>query len=460
MNSVTSFLKHPVFIIAVIGIIARLVISPLMGVGYDADYWAVIVRNLESGQGLYGLEGYYYTPIWGYFLSFESMIQETFLHIDVLGIRVPEAFMMESFTVWWSANATSISFNIFTEIPFILSDLLVGYLIYWLIKDITKNEKKAALGFALWFLCPLIICVTSISGMFDTFSVLFAMLCIVMVRKDKLFLAGVLFMFAVLTKFFPVYLLFLLLGYIMVKHRADGAAFKSVLKALLGGVLAFFVLMLPQILNGELGESLLFITSRATSGNEAFSLIGIMTNGAVLVFAAGVIVAVFLGYLLSKKKEEELDRYFFKYALMLSVFLFMYPPLPQYLVFLIPFLAIYIAAADRRFIWSWLLLSVGGASFIASGNFTLFLSLGSFTDFMSLDHIVSGIDWYQTSAVFGISPRDIQYYASGVIQYLGVVTAAGIFLRDWYAGGRKGEKVFGARAFALGHRSKDQRPES
>jgi len=435
ISSLESLVKHPIFLMAILGIVLRLAIFPFVEVGYDSDFWATIIRNLESGEGLYGLEGYYYTPVWGYILSFLSFIQELFLNIDVMGLRVPAVFPVESYSALFSATVTSVAFNISVKVPLLISDLIVGYLIYWLIKDKTQDTKKATIGFALWFLCPLVICATSVSGMFDTFSVLFMMLCMIMVRKDKLFLAGVLFSFAFLTKFFPAYLVFILIAYIIVNHRDDGKAFRSVVTASAGALLAFFALMAPQIADGSFAESFFFLTSRATTGGTATLFEEVASGGAVFVFAAGVFVAIALGHRLTKKTKAELDDSFFKYALLITAFLFLYPPLPQYLVFLIPFLVIFVVTANPKLKWSWLLVSFGAALFIFGGNFVLFLSFGTFTDLMSLDHIMSMIEWFRTPVLMGITPANI-IQSGGVIQYAGVLSVFGFFFLDRY-GGRK-----------------------
>lgn len=435
ITSLGSLVRHPIFLIAVIGIAIRLAISPFLEVGYDSDFWATIVRNLRSGEGLYGLEGYYYTPVWGYFLSFFSVLQDVFLNIGVMGLRVPEALYVETLDGWlFSATVTSVAFNVWVKMPFVISDLIVGYLIYWLIKDKTGDMRKATIGFALWFLCPLVILLTSISGMFDTFSVLFTLLCIIMVRKDKLFLAGVLFAFAVLTKFFPIYFVFPLIAYILVTHRGDGKAARSLLAAAAGAFLAFLVLMAPQIADGSFIDSFTFLTARADPGANATLFNMIESRGATVVFLAGIIVSLVLGYLLNKKSKEELDDSFFKYLLIMASFLFLYPPLPQYLSIVIPFLAIFIVTKDSKLKWSWLIISVGGAALILGGSFVLLLSLGTFTDLMSLEFIMSMIEQVHTPVLFGMTPTLLLYNIPGIVQYIGVLTIFWLLYRGKHIG--------------------------
>ena len=436
--SVRTLFIHPIFILAVAGILIRLIVFPVATTGYDSDFWATIIRNLNSGEGLYGLEGYYYTPVWGYILSFMSFLQGSFLDIAVMGERIVEAFPLEGYTNWfYSSTATTVSFNVMVKISYLISDLIVGYLIYWLIKDKTGDTKKATIGFALWFLCPLVIGVTSVSGMFDTYSILFILLCIVFVRKDRLFLAGMFFTIAVLTKFFPAYLLFPLLAYIIVMHREDGTVKRSLAKAAAGAVLAFVVIMLPHIINGDMLQSMMFATNRVGDSGDNF-LIGIITGYLPLVFYTFCIfVSILLAIRLSKKDKDKVDDYLFKYLLFMAAFIFLFPPTPQYLVLLIPFLAIYISIWDQRFKWGWLIISVGGLLFVLAGNYVLLLSLGAFTDMMSLEQIMSGVQWFHTPGLLGLTPKVALYVGTGALQYVGIALVVVMMLRD-YSIKRKG----------------------
>jgi hypothetical protein len=198
-----------------------------------------------------------------------------------------------------------------------------------------------------------------------------------------------------------------------------------------GAAAAFLMLMAPQIASGHFMDSFIFMTSRASSDVGPVSTIGMLTgNVVIIVYLAGIAVSIIMGYLLSKKKEEELDSSFLKYSTLMIAFLFIYPPAPQYVVLLIPFLAMCIATADGRLKVGWALISIGGIGFILSGNFVLFLSMGTFTDMMSLEYIMSMISWFQTPAVFGVSPMAVLYYTFGAIQYIGIVVVFLLLLKD------------------------------
>ena len=76
-----------VFLIAILSLVVHLVMTALFSHTYDSEYWLIIMQNIETGNGLYGLNGFYYTPVWGYMLSFADMLTQVFGAIPVLGDR-------------------------------------------------------------------------------------------------------------------------------------------------------------------------------------------------------------------------------------------------------------------------------------------------------------------------------------------------------------------------------------
>ena len=91
MRAHLSNIRHPFLLILVVGIILRLLIASF-SMGFDADYWAVVLRNIEAGDGLYVAEGYYYTPVWGYVLGLIGALQTVFMDLGEVALRVIEAF--------------------------------------------------------------------------------------------------------------------------------------------------------------------------------------------------------------------------------------------------------------------------------------------------------------------------------------------------------------------------------
>ena len=78
-------------IVLVIGFVIRITAGLVLNYGYDVHHWAIIMANASSGNGLYGLTGYFYTPVWGYILGFMNLIQQACLTLGETAFRVPEA---------------------------------------------------------------------------------------------------------------------------------------------------------------------------------------------------------------------------------------------------------------------------------------------------------------------------------------------------------------------------------
>ena len=78
-------LRHPILFLLVVGVAIHLIVM-MTSMVYDLDYWAVVIRNIEAGNGLYEAEGYYYTPVWGYLLGLASVIQEYLLCLGEIAV--------------------------------------------------------------------------------------------------------------------------------------------------------------------------------------------------------------------------------------------------------------------------------------------------------------------------------------------------------------------------------------
>ena len=186
-------MKHPLLFLLIVGILIRLTITAFI-VQYDADYWARVIRNLRVDEGLYNMEGFYYTPVWGYILSFIGVIQSMFLDLGEYGVRVTEAIIVEYVPGFFmSANIPSLMFNYSVRIPLIISDILLSYTVYWLIRDMGYGDRKALFAFLLTFMSVHLAGCTCMTGMPDTFTALFMILCIIFLRRNSNMLAGAMF---------------------------------------------------------------------------------------------------------------------------------------------------------------------------------------------------------------------------------------------------------------------------
>lgn len=417
-----GFLKHPLVYMALLGLIIRIVLGLFLTYNFDVSHWATVIENIRSGNGLYELDGYYYSPPWGYILAFISSIGDV-LGVGDFGARVSDALSVEQFTEWhFTATLTTLSFNILVKTPLFICDLVVAYVIRWIILERTKDIKKANYGFGIWLMCPLVIVISSINGMFDTISVLMVLLCVVFLMKDNCFMAGAMFGLAVLTKFFPIFLVFMLIAYVLAKHKDDGMAIRKLGASLVGAGLMMLIILLPNILDGNVMEAFSFITNRASSGLD--SGLGILDRyGTILAYAAFVLASIWISFIFYKGNDRKgtLDHRFMVFLFVNLAVLFLYPSTPQYILLLLPFLIYLAMTMDRRFWLSFVMISFGSAMFALSCNFTLLLSFGAFTDIISVGTLIPLIDVFQIPMLMGMSWMEMIYYLGGITQYLATV---------------------------------------
>jgi len=408
----TSRLKNPLVLMVIIGLLVRLVLMPLLTYDFDMYHWALIVSNINSGHGLYELDGYYYTPVWGYFMGAISFMQGV-LTEGLLGIRSTDMLPIEELSHRFHiATITSISFNVIMKIPMVICDLAVGYLIYWLVKDRTGDKKKAVTGFGLWFFCPIVLYMSAVQGMFDTISALLLLLTTVAVYKNKYFVCGMMFATAVLLKFFPAFCIFVLLSYIIVKHRDDGLAKMKILETIAGAVLISVVLMLPLIINGQMADALTFITGRTGSVGMLFTAF----NGAIAVAAS-----LFFGYKMYKTPAENADRHMFIYIFFTITASTLISMTPQYVIVMLPFLILFTLSEDRGYLKCWVIIGV--AAFFGAfllNNYSLFCSLAVHTDLISPGWVIDGMHLLESDFFGGPLILSLTGMANSA-QYIGLL---------------------------------------
>ena len=177
--------------------------------------------------------------------------------------RVAEVAYFEGGPHQTTATITSLAFNYLTKIPLVMCDLVLAWLSYVLVIDLGRGKRRATYAFALVFLSATVIGSTAVIGMPDTISAVFMMLSIVLVIRGRAFSGGTCLMTAVLTKFFPLFVLFTIGGYILAKHKGDRADMtREAGLAIAGAVAVAVILLIPQILEGTVGDCFRFITDR------------------------------------------------------------------------------------------------------------------------------------------------------------------------------------------------------
>ncbi|MBR1888534.1 MAG: DUF2029 domain-containing protein, partial [Candidatus Methanomethylophilus sp.] len=327
--------------ILILGLAIRLVLAPLFTYPFDIEHWGVILQNTESGNGLFGLTGYFYTPAWGYILGFEDLIINL-LPGMTYGERFTDLLEIEGMVFpYQTATTTTPVFNFAMKLPLILVDVLVGYLIYRLVMSECGDERKAAIGFGLWFLCPIVIYMSSVQAQFDCISALLTLLCVLLVKRNLFFLAGVIFTIAALIKFFPAFCIFLLCVYV-VKATPGRLSWKNLLLSVSGAVLTALVIFLPQILDGTVMNAFSFVFGR-TSEYDLMQMLRTYPFIAVTLVML-VVLAIFAWRMDDARRKQD----FLVLILAMLSICTIFSPGPQYWIVYLPLLSYYIACRDRN----------------------------------------------------------------------------------------------------------------
>ena len=417
-RSIPFFCKFTIMVM-VIGIAARLILGVFMTHIFDMHHWGLVIQNINTGNGLYEITGYFYTPLWGYVLGIEAFFQDL-MGVTMIGEHLTEVFPLEGYTWYYIPTVTTIAFNLSVKLIFIVSDLVVGYLIFWLLRDITKDKRKAMIGFALWFLCPFVIGSGMAIGMFDTICVLMTLLSVIMLRKERYLESGVMLCMATLMKFFPGFFIFIFIAYIMSKSRNEETR-KNLMLFLIGIGAAALVLFLPQLLDGTIADSFLFITSRLSDGVGLDAIGAVAGYVALFAYILALLVSIIFALRIKRNDDgERSDRLLFDALLMVTAVMFLYPALPQYILFLLP-LVLFAMAYDKRYILSCCLLMVGTSIYVLAGGPTDMVAIAAYTDILSLDSLMGVIEAY-IGPLFGISILHLIAFTGAAIQYIGIVS--------------------------------------
>lgn len=333
--------KKSVLTIAVISLAVHLVVTALVSHTFDSEYWLIIMQNIENGNGLYGLNGYYYTPVWGYILSFGDALIHALNAFPFFGDRFTDLVMIEQY---WGYQATLAEpgLNFMIKLPLSLCDVAVGYLIFKFVYRFTSDDRKALLAMALWSFCPIVIYMSAVQGQFDSMGIMIFLLCIIAVRYGKPLSAGILFALTVWLKIFPGICILPLAAYVWALHKDQGDAVKSIAMAALGAGLTTLILFLPVIMEGDMEYAFSFLLSRV-SEYSILPTLWMLTFVSVAVI--GMVVAA---KNIASKEGMDAERTLILYSGVLIVAAAMAHPGYQYASSIVAFPLMFAMISDNR----------------------------------------------------------------------------------------------------------------
>ena len=413
-----GFFCRTMLLIIIIGVAIRLVVGSLLTYNYDVFSWALIISNIQEGSGLYDVTGYNYPPVWGHLLAVLGTFTDLF-GMDVLAERVPEYIFTEAEIANnpHLAFTTTVEFNILIAGFIALFDILTSYLIYYLIREVFKDERKALIGASIWMLCPFAIAVGSIGPMFDSLSGAMVLLCILLLIKDQEFLAGCVFSVAVLLKLFPAFMIFIFVAYILMKHREEFV--RRLAHAVCGAVLFTLVIMLPHLIDGHVIDSLSFILARASTPSQDLGMIVSMIP--IVLYLLAIIMEIILARRFVITGRRDLNRDFIFFSLFAAMLAMINPGPSQYILMVAPLLVIGAICISREYKLPLIILFFATTIYVLASSAALLTTTVEYTDLLSFDTWYNFDQWLLDTKLFGMNMYKIIAAVGGWGQYFAVL---------------------------------------
>ncbi len=419
--------NHPIFYLVVLGILLRYALGLYTSDSYDVEVWYRTGMSILHGTGIYERMYFAYPPVWGYILGFFVKIGGLFFDPQSFATEVPELQGLSLMTGMVSTTITSPIFNFIFKTPLFIFDLLVGYVLYRFVYEITGSISKAKKAFILWFFNPLVIVVSAIHGTFDTIATLFILLAVILIYKNSYFCGGATWMLGILTKIFPIYFIFIFVGYIfstsyyiynnlIIKIKI---IIKKLLFFFLGAISSFCLVMFPLFASNTfdnfiqatfLGRQ---ITGIVVGGFSPWFIRWIPScswvlnwayNNSTVVLKYSVIASIsllcVLGFSIIFLIKKQPLKYLIYGSILTLIIVYLTSPLvgPRFLTWIIPFLILYALVFDQRFEYILTIISLSGIIYYFSlqSHWVFFLPLGVYTNLVNIQTIYYAVKcfWY------------------------------------------------------------------
>lgn len=260
-----SPLQRNLIIIAVAGLVIRYVLGIVFTYPRDVASWIVNSENFFMGEGLYGLPGHYYTPVWGYIMAILTAIAG-FTGMPI-SQYVPD-FSGSTAALPWYTTLPTMEYALLIKTFLFIVDLLVAWTLFQIVRHVGGSDRMATVVFGVWFLFPLAFEMSAMRLMFENVEILFMLLSLLMMLKGRSELAGVMMGISLLTKPYGIFLGILLIGY----AYAQTGSIRYVTKYIVWTAITGLILMAPAIVSGHLDEAFLWLTVRAGHGGEGYSI--------------------------------------------------------------------------------------------------------------------------------------------------------------------------------------------
>jgi hypothetical protein len=376
------------------------------------------VANVLVGSDLYDRFYFVYPPIWGYILGGSAKIATLFFDPANFAYQIQSDNI--SSPLFRFGIVTSPIFNVIFKTPLIISDVLIGIMIYQFIYKLTGDIKRSKVGFMVWAFNPLVISISAIHGTFDTLATLFALIAMILAYRQAYFWSGAALALGTLTKIFPIFLIPTVVGFIFSrKHVLENriALLRQNVIFILGLALIIFIVVSPYLFDETYTEVIYVLLSRNESiepgGLSAWMLFLILLpsqynhllegNLTLVVLISTMTISVsasLIGIGISKSGGKLQGIFLASIAVLSCIYLLSPVLLPQYLLWIFPFLIITYLCFVRIYKYPLIILSATGLIYFYSvhGIWHIFYPLAVFTKSINFDSITTNTNMYVSTS--------------------------------------------------------------
>jgi Gpi18-like mannosyltransferase len=416
-NSYANLRRHPLLGLFLIGLAVRLALAPFSADPYDVSTFFTVTNDLLAGLNVYTTNSFSYPPLWAYAMHPAVGLTSLFVSPKLLGVYIStQSLTLENWQL--PAIVTSPLFNLLLKLPLIVADVLIGLILYKIIRDL-RNEKQAKIAFVLWFLNPLVILIDSVQGQIDVLAALMVVLAFCLLCNRKYFASGIAIGIGVLFKISPIYLAPL---YLFSIAKLEGDRSLKILDNLrtilskcsrfLAGMLILFSIFLLPLINSNIIHDIFARTESVASigGLTVFSavelpgmlwLLQLISSYSGLVSLSMLIASFAAIFLVSlacfKSRRHFLETFLLGHvAIILVIYVTTLIVNPQYIVWILPFLILEWGLYKHNLIKLSLLSILASMFLIGIGGLLFFFRpLAVFTSLISVNTVYSSISFFE-----------------------------------------------------------------
>jgi Gpi18-like mannosyltransferase len=425
--------RHPLVVPFLIGLALRLAFVPFLVDPYDASTFFTVTNDLLAGLNMYATNSFSYPPLWAYAMHPTVGLTTLFVSPNLLGVRIAtQSLSLENWQL--PAIVTSPLFNILFKLPLIIADVLIGLILYRIIKEL-RDEKKAKMAFVLWFLNPLVILIDSVLGQFDVLPTLMIVLAFCLLCNRNYFASGSAIGAGVLFKIFPIYFAPLYL-FSIAKLESKGPLkilenLRNILpkcSRFLAGILVPFFIFLSPLINSNIIHDI-FARTQTVSGIGGLTIFSVaefpgmqwllliisLHSGMVFwsLMISSLVAILLVSFAFFTSQKDFLEIFLLgNVAIILIIFVTSLVVNPQYIVWILPFMIVEWGLYKRNLIKLSLLSIVASVFLIGIGGpLFFFRPLAVFTPLLSVNTVYSSIQFFEnydgwailfTSGILGV----------------------------------------------------------